>query len=121
MDTAGKLVSGPVRPVRDAARRHLRSTDPATRIRDRARPGNRGTAVRHAALYCLAGSRTLATTAATGGATGPGSPHLPAAGGPTRGVAGYGGVLRRLDPDPAAGQDFLGSVRVCRGQHACGT
>src|SRR5271154_4162413 len=99
MDTAGKLVSGRDRPVRDAGRGHLRGTDPARGIRPRARPGNRGTTVRLAALCWPAGSRALVTTAAAGGATGPGSPHLPAARGPARGVARYGGVLRRLDPD----------------------
>ena len=67
MDSASKLVSGPVRSVRDAARRHLRSTDATERIRHRACPDNRGTAVRFAALYCLAGSCALATTAAAGG------------------------------------------------------
>src|SRR5271163_1429489 len=113
METSCKLASGPVRPVRDAARGHLRNTDPAARIRHRAGPGDRGTAVRLAVLDCLAGSRTLATTAAAGSAAGPGRPDLPAAGRPARGVAGYGGVLRRLDPDPAASQDVLGSVRVC--------
>src|SRR5580704_15717367 len=121
MDTVSKLASGPVRFVRDAARRHLRSTDATERIRHRSCPDNRGTAVRTAALYCLAGSCALATTAAAGRATGPGRPHLPAAGGPALGVAGYGGVLRRLDPDPQAGQDFVGSVLPCRGKHACGT
>src|SRR5271156_5625979 len=102
MDTACKLVSGPVRPVRDAARRHLRSTDPATRIRHLACPGDRGTAVRLAALYWPTGSRTLVTKAAAGRATGPGSPHLPAAGGPTRGVARYGGGSPRPAPPSSA-------------------
>src|ERR1700677_399241 len=62
METACELASGPVRPVRDAARRHLRGTDPATRIRHRTGPGDRGTAVRLAAMGWLAGGRTLATT-----------------------------------------------------------
>src|ERR1700732_2931712 len=113
MDTARKLASGPVRSVRDAARRHLRSTDATERIRHRACPDNRGTAVRLAALYRLAGSCALATTAAAGGATGPGRPHLPAAGGPALGVAGYGGGSPPLRPSPQRPPGFSGRASPC--------